>query len=68
MNTKKISGSTRQKQQLLPEVAFREAVANALVHRAWDERANILISLYEDRIEIKSPGGLPFGITEAGVS
>ena len=60
----KISGSTRQKQNLVPEVAFREAVANALVHRAWDVRANILLSLYDDRIEIRSPGGLPFGITE----
>lgn len=59
-----ISGTTRKKVQLIPEVAFREALANALVHRAWDVSANILISMYADRIELRSPGGLPFGVTK----
>ena len=48
----------------IPERAFREAVANALVHRTWDINANIRISMFEDRIEISSPGGLPSGISE----
>ena len=55
----------RQEKQLIPENAFREAIANALVHRTWDVAADIKISMYEDRIEINSPGGLPFGISEA---
>ena len=47
-----------------PEKAFREAVANALVHRMWDIPASIKISMYPDKIEISSPGGLPAGLSE----
>lgn len=59
-----IEGSQRQVKWLIPMTAFREAVANALVHRAWDVPANIQIAMFEDRIELTSPGGLPFGINE----
>ena len=48
----------------IPEKAFREALANSMVHRCWDIRANITLSMYQDRIEISSPGGLPFGISK----
>lgn len=48
----------------IPERDFREAVANALVHRMWDIPASIKISMYSDKIEISSPGGLPAGISE----
>lgn len=48
----------------IPEKAFREAVANALVHRMWDILASIKISMYPDKIEISSPGGLPAGLSE----
>lgn len=58
----KIEGVERKQIDKIPEKAFREAIANALVHRAWDVRASIKISMFEDRIEIRSPGGLPAGI------
>lgn len=48
----------------IPEKAFREAIANALVHRMWDIPASIKISMYPDKIEISSPGGLPAGLSE----
>lgn len=48
----------------IPEAAFREAIANALIHRAWDVEARIRVLMFDDRIEIVSPGGLPSGITE----
>ena len=48
----------------VPEKAFREAIANALIHRMWDIPASIKVSMYADRIEISSPGGLPAGISE----
>ena len=59
-----VNGSYRETKFLIPEAAFREAVANALVHRQWDINAHIRISMHEDRIEVVSPGGLPRGITE----
>lgn len=60
----KIDGSLRTVEELIPEEAFREALANALIHRQWDINAKVRISMFDDRIEISSPGGLPKGITE----
>lgn len=59
-----IEGYIRVKKELIPKEAFREALANAIVHRVWDINSYIQISMYEDRIEINSPGGLPEGISE----
>ena len=59
-----IQGSDRKTVEKIPEAAFREAVANALIHRTWDMESEIRISMFDDRIEIVSPGGLPSGITE----
>ena len=59
-----IVGFERIAKTLVPREAFREAIANALVHRSWDVRANIKVGMFADRIEITSPGGLPAGITE----
>lgn len=61
----KIEGIERKIVEKIPEKAFREAIANALVHRIWDINAAIKVSMYENRIEINSPGGLPAGISEA---
>lgn len=54
----KIDGVIRKKVELIPEKAFREALANALVHRLWDVNSNVKISMFDDRIEISSPGPL----------
>ena len=43
----------------IPEEAFREAVANALVHRLWDSPANVQISMNDRGVKIVSRGGLP---------
>ena len=60
----KIDGAERRTVEKVPEKAFREAIANALIHRLWDVNASIKVSMLEDRIEISSPGGLPAGISE----
>ena len=58
-----IQGADRKKVEKIPEAAFREAIANALIHRAWDVEAQIRVSMFDDRIEVVSPGGLPSGIS-----
>lgn len=45
-----------------PEVAVREALLNTLVHRDYSFRASTLISIYDDRIEFVSIGGLLSGL------
>ena len=58
-----IEGADRKKMEKIPEAAFREAIANALIHRTWDVESQIRISMFDDKIEVVSPGGLPSGIT-----
>ncbi len=45
-----------------PEIAVREALLNLLVHRDYSFSASALISIYADRIEFVSIGGLMPGI------
>ena len=59
-----IEGAEREERELLPEVAYREAIANALIHRTWDINSNIRVFIYKNKIEIYSPGGLLSEITE----
>lgn len=59
-----IKGIERKKVEKIPEEAFRETIANALIHRTWDVNAQIRVMMFDDRIEISSPGGLPTGISE----
>ena len=59
-----IKGTTRNKIELIPEEAFREVLANAIVHRTWDVAQNIRIAMFNDHIEVSSPGGLPYGLSK----
>ena len=45
-----------------PKEAIREALLNSLIHRDYSFSASTLISVYDDRIEFISIGGLPYGI------
>ena len=46
-----------------PEVSIREALLNSLVHRDYSFDASTLISIYKDRIDVNSIGGLTTGIS-----
>lgn len=54
----KINDGFRERLELIPFEAFREAIANALVHRTWDIKAKTKIEMHLDKIIISSPGGL----------
>ena len=59
-----IEGSERKNVEKIPEAAFREAIANGLIYRMWDVNSHIRISMFDNHIDIVSPGGLPTGISE----
>ena len=61
----KIDSTERKKIELIPQKAFREAIANALVHRLWDTKSHIKVSMFHDKIDISSPGTLPAGLSES---
>ncbi len=59
-------GARREEVSAFPREAVREAVVNALVHRDYLlSSTDIELTIYDDRMEIVSPGRLPNGITPA---
>ena len=43
-----------------PELAWDEALVNALVHRSYSlDKAHIVVRMFEDRLDVESPGGYP---------
>jgi ATP-dependent DNA helicase RecG len=58
-----IDGAYRKTIEEIPLVAYREAIANAICHRDYNKQSNIKVEIFDDRIEITSPGGLPVGIS-----
>ncbi len=65
-NSKRVTiKANGQREEMLsyPEVAIREAVVNAFVHRDYTLSSDVKIELYDNRLTITSPGSLPEGLT-----
>jgi predicted HTH transcriptional regulator len=61
-------GPQRDEHPEYPRKALRELTANAVTHRDYNQiGARIQISMFTNRIEWRSPGGLPPGITEENI-
>ncbi|MEI8093412.1 MAG: RNA-binding domain-containing protein [Spirochaetales bacterium] len=55
LNTRyEIGGGPRKEILELPEVALREAVVNALVHRDYRSPANVQVHIFQNRVEIST--------------
>ncbi len=52
----KITGKLRQEEYEIPPSAIREALMNALLHRNYHVKSPIKIAIYQNRLEIFSPG------------
>ena len=59
-----IESAYRRTIEDVPYIAYREAVANMLVHRDYKISVDSRIEFFSDRIEVVSPGGLPLGLLE----
>ncbi len=61
-----LSTSTKFEQKFIyPEEACREAILNAIAHRDYHNSNGIEVHIFNDRMEIKSPGALLSTITVA---
>jgi predicted HTH transcriptional regulator len=59
----KIEGLYRQDVYEFPIGSIRELIANAVAHRSYLEPGNIQVALYDNRLEITSPGMLLNGVS-----
>lgn len=59
----KIEGLVRNDKYELPTGAIREMIVNAQVHRNYMDNSSVQIAIYDDRLEVSSPGSLYGGLT-----
>ena len=57
-----IRGLYRVESYELPVDAIREMIVNAHCHRNFNDDACVQVAVYDDRLEVTSPGGLYFGL------
>lgn len=51
-----------------PKPAWYETIVNACVHRSYSQRSmNIFVKMFDDRLEIESPGGFPPLVTSENI-
>lgn len=55
----KLVGARLNAKTIIPEAAIREAINNALLHRKYNIPGAIKIAIYDNRLEIFSPGQFP---------
>lgn len=55
------SGLFRQDVYEIPVKSIRELLLNAAIHRSYLDHSNIQVAIYDDRLEVTSPGKLPMG-------
>jgi len=60
-------GLFRKNIPFFPMEVVRELVVNALVHRTYTTRGDIFINIFPDRLEVHSPGRLPYGVTPQNI-
>ena len=59
----RIQGMYRQDRYELPVDSVREMIANSVAHRSYLEPGNIQMALFDDRLEVTSPGMLLNGVS-----
>ncbi len=62
-----LSSSGFKTKHVYPERVVKEAIVNAVIHRDYRLNRDIFIRVFDDRIEIESPGAFPGNITVANI-
>jgi len=63
-----LSSSGFKTKHVYPERVVKEAIVNAAMHRDYRLNRDIFIRVFDDRIEIESPGAFPGNITAANIN
>ena len=51
----------------IPERAVKEAITNAVIHRDYHMKRDVEVKIFEDRVEVESPGLFPYNITRMNI-
>ena len=65
ISEERLTGMTRHRHWDYPPDAIREVLVNAFAHRDWTRQLDVRLIVYQDRLEVASPGALPNGMTVA---
>lgn len=63
-----LAGSGFKTRHVYPERVVKEAIVNAVIHRDYRLNRDIFIRIFDDRIEVESPGLLPGRITPNNIA
>ncbi|MDE0146129.1 MAG: putative DNA binding domain-containing protein [Nitrospira sp.] len=63
VSKEKLHGMSRRRFWDYPFEAIRELLINAFIHRDWTKQDYVRVVVYNNRMEITSPGSLPNGMT-----
>ncbi|MDI6715803.1 MAG: putative DNA binding domain-containing protein [Actinomycetota bacterium] len=63
----KLIGALFQPSMLIPEWVFQEAIVNAVIHRDYSVQEDIQVRIFDNRIEVESPGTYPGHITISNI-
>lgn len=61
------AGSGFETRHRIPLRVVKEAIVNAIVHRDYRLNRDIFVRIFDNRIEVESPGALPGAITPANI-
>lgn len=63
-----LASSGFKAQHSYPERVVKEAIVNAVIHRDYRLNREIIIRIFDDRLEVDSPGVFPGAITAANIA
>lgn len=63
----RVLGSTGFEEISYPEVTLHEIITNAVLHRDYSISDDIHVRIFDNRVEVESPGGLPAHLTPENI-
>ena len=63
ISKERLEGMQRRRHWDYPTEVIRELLVNAFAHRDWTRQTDVQLTVFDDRLEVHSPGSLPNGVT-----
>ena len=67
ISKERLEGMQRRRHWDYPTEVIRELLVNAFAHRDWTRQTDVQLTVFADRLEVRSPGSLPNGVTNPNI-